>query len=166
MLKTRRRKGLGDQIAVSKYLDDEFVVSVSRYIGSAAPHTPVSSRCRPLGMLIYWDEGDSVEIDIVRTGLMEINITEFATFNRVTVEVMRWWKLPRRRVVSDKYLGIPQTRYCISSLFLSCPGPSYTMRRVTVTALVFAVSALANSEAPKATFTVCIPSRIRRRQHS
>jgi 116 kDa U5 small nuclear ribonucleoprotein component len=36
-LKTRRRKGLGDQIAVSKYLDDEFVVSApqpirSRYI--------------------------------------------------------------------------------------------------------------------------------------
>ena len=29
MLKTRRRKGLGDQIAVSKYLDDEFVVSDS-----------------------------------------------------------------------------------------------------------------------------------------
>lgn len=27
VLKTRRRKGLGDQIAVSKYLDDEFVVS-------------------------------------------------------------------------------------------------------------------------------------------
>lgn len=34
MLKTRRRKGLGDQIAVSKYLDDEFVVrrvAVSRW---------------------------------------------------------------------------------------------------------------------------------------
>jgi len=30
VLKTRRRKGLGDQIAVSKYLDDEFVVSVTR----------------------------------------------------------------------------------------------------------------------------------------
>ena len=29
VLKTRRRKGLGDQIAVSKYLDDEFVVSTS-----------------------------------------------------------------------------------------------------------------------------------------
>ena len=29
VLKTRRRKGLGDQIAVSKYLDDEFVVSPS-----------------------------------------------------------------------------------------------------------------------------------------
>ena len=29
VLKTRRRKGLGDQIAVSKYLDDEFVVSES-----------------------------------------------------------------------------------------------------------------------------------------
>ncbi|KAH8991981.1 Calreticulin family-domain-containing protein [Lactarius akahatsu] len=29
VLKTRRRKGLGDQIAVSKYLDDEFVVSCS-----------------------------------------------------------------------------------------------------------------------------------------
>jgi U5 small nuclear ribonucleoprotein component len=28
-LKTRRRKGLGDQIAVSKYLDDEFVVGAS-----------------------------------------------------------------------------------------------------------------------------------------
>ena len=28
VLKTRRRKGLGDQIAVSKYLDDEFVVSL------------------------------------------------------------------------------------------------------------------------------------------
>lgn len=27
VLKTRRRKGLGDQIAVSKYLDDEFIVS-------------------------------------------------------------------------------------------------------------------------------------------
>ena len=31
VLKTRRRKGLGDQIAVSKYLDDEFVVS-SRFL--------------------------------------------------------------------------------------------------------------------------------------
>jgi hypothetical protein len=28
VLKTRRRKGLGEQIAVSKYLDDEFVVCV------------------------------------------------------------------------------------------------------------------------------------------
>lgn len=27
VLKTRRRKGLGDQIAVSKYLDEEFLVS-------------------------------------------------------------------------------------------------------------------------------------------
>jgi hypothetical protein len=32
-LKTRRRKGLGDQIAVSKYLDDEFVVSDSVHVG-------------------------------------------------------------------------------------------------------------------------------------
>jgi U5 small nuclear ribonucleoprotein component len=32
VLKTRRRKGLGDQIAVSKYLDDEFVVSLFRFI--------------------------------------------------------------------------------------------------------------------------------------
>ncbi|KZT08599.1 Calreticulin-domain-containing protein [Laetiporus sulphureus 93-53] len=29
VLKTRRRKGLGDQIAVSKYLDDEFIVPLS-----------------------------------------------------------------------------------------------------------------------------------------
>ena len=28
-LKTRRRKGLGDQIAVSKYLDDDFVLALS-----------------------------------------------------------------------------------------------------------------------------------------
>jgi U5 small nuclear ribonucleoprotein component len=34
VLKTRRRKGLGDQIAVSKYLDDEFVVSDSFPLGS------------------------------------------------------------------------------------------------------------------------------------
>ncbi len=35
VLKTRRRKGLGDQIAVSKYLDDEFVVRVhaGRWLG-------------------------------------------------------------------------------------------------------------------------------------
>lgn len=36
VLKTRRRKGLGDQIAVSKYLDDEFVVSrcyLSPFVG-------------------------------------------------------------------------------------------------------------------------------------
>ena len=29
VLKTRRRKGLGDQISVSKYLDDEFIVSAA-----------------------------------------------------------------------------------------------------------------------------------------
>ncbi|KAI0690740.1 Calreticulin family-domain-containing protein [Cytidiella melzeri] len=33
VLKTRRRKGLGDQIAVSKYLDDEFVVSPTVCVG-------------------------------------------------------------------------------------------------------------------------------------
>ncbi|KZO91876.1 Calreticulin-domain-containing protein [Calocera viscosa TUFC12733] len=35
VLKTRRRKGLGDQIAVSKYLDDEFVVSTVLIAASA-----------------------------------------------------------------------------------------------------------------------------------
>ena len=29
VLKTMRRKGLGDQISVSKYLDDEFIVSAA-----------------------------------------------------------------------------------------------------------------------------------------
>lgn len=29
VLKTRRRKGLGDQISVAKYLDDEFVLAIS-----------------------------------------------------------------------------------------------------------------------------------------
>ncbi|KAF8433490.1 Calreticulin family-domain-containing protein [Boletus edulis BED1] len=36
VLKTRRRKGLGDQIAVSKYLDDEFVVPLSVVLVAAA----------------------------------------------------------------------------------------------------------------------------------
>lgn len=35
VLKTRRRKGLGDQIAVSKYLDDEFVVSCRSLISAS-----------------------------------------------------------------------------------------------------------------------------------
>ncbi|KDQ63070.1 hypothetical protein JAAARDRAFT_65149 [Jaapia argillacea MUCL 33604] len=35
VLKTRRRKGLGDQIAVSKYLDDEFVVALSALLAFA-----------------------------------------------------------------------------------------------------------------------------------
>ena len=42
VLKTRRRKGLGDQIAVSKYLDDEFVVSnaISFFFPLVNPRTP------------------------------------------------------------------------------------------------------------------------------
>ncbi|KAH9920212.1 Calreticulin family-domain-containing protein [Epithele typhae] len=36
VLKTRRRKGLGDQIAVSKYLDDEFIVPLSAILAVAA----------------------------------------------------------------------------------------------------------------------------------
>ncbi|KAJ7492233.1 Calreticulin family-domain-containing protein [Mycena latifolia] len=36
VLKTRRRKGLGEQIAVSKYLDDEFVVSLPIFAASGA----------------------------------------------------------------------------------------------------------------------------------
>ena len=32
VLKARRRKGLGDQIAVSKYLDDEFVVRFDSFV--------------------------------------------------------------------------------------------------------------------------------------
>ncbi|TFK70453.1 Calreticulin-domain-containing protein [Pluteus cervinus] len=37
VLKTRRRKGLGDQIAVSKYLDDEFVVTSGAIAQSEEP---------------------------------------------------------------------------------------------------------------------------------
>lgn len=37
VLKTRRRKGLGDQIAVSKYLDDEFVVSTKTTLAACSP---------------------------------------------------------------------------------------------------------------------------------
>ncbi|KAH8110606.1 Calreticulin family-domain-containing protein [Phellopilus nigrolimitatus] len=36
VLKTRRRKGLGDQISVSKYLDDEFVVPLSAFFALAS----------------------------------------------------------------------------------------------------------------------------------
>ncbi|KAI0718917.1 Calreticulin family-domain-containing protein [Cerioporus squamosus] len=35
VLKTRRRKGLGDQISVSKYLDDEFIVPLSAFLALA-----------------------------------------------------------------------------------------------------------------------------------
>lgn len=43
MLKTRRRKGLGDQIAVSKYLDDEFVVRVIWHILAVIPVLTLST---------------------------------------------------------------------------------------------------------------------------
>lgn len=55
MLKTRRRKGLGDQIAVSKYLDDEFVVSGSHARVEALPKLMdvCSLLCLRLDMPIY-----------------------------------------------------------------------------------------------------------------
>ena len=63
VLKTRRRKGLGDQIAVSKYLDDEFVVSshtVFSHCGGSCCKLirwlPSSLRCRHQGTLICWVE--------------------------------------------------------------------------------------------------------------
>lgn len=43
VLKTRRRKGLGDQIAVSKYLDDEFVVRISILYFAAKQDDPIHS---------------------------------------------------------------------------------------------------------------------------
>jgi hypothetical protein len=56
VLKTRRRKGLGDQIAVSKYLDDEFVVSSPECLAIYSLLTWVHSSLslRP-DMQIYWD---------------------------------------------------------------------------------------------------------------
>lgn len=65
VLKTRRRKGLGDQIAVSKYLDDEFVVSYPFHtayflaalrigVVSHGTDTLRSLRSLRLDMLIYW----------------------------------------------------------------------------------------------------------------
>jgi len=62
VLKTRRRKGLGDQIAVSKYLDDEFVVSypfhtayfLAALVVSHGTDTLRSLRSLRLDMLIYW----------------------------------------------------------------------------------------------------------------
>ncbi|KAF9225317.1 Calreticulin-domain-containing protein [Gyrodon lividus] len=47
VLKTRRRKGLGDQIAVSKYLDDEFVVTLSVIIAAAAAAGANASEDQP-----------------------------------------------------------------------------------------------------------------------
>ena len=56
VLKTRRRKGLGDQIAVSKYLDDEFVVCSTT---SSVHHHPAdahhSSLLPPPAMPTSWD---------------------------------------------------------------------------------------------------------------
>jgi hypothetical protein len=52
VLKTRRRKGLGDQIAVSKYLDDEFVVSgwLWKRDETTDSKNKISSHCPRLGM--------------------------------------------------------------------------------------------------------------------
>ncbi|KAI0050624.1 Calreticulin-domain-containing protein [Auriscalpium vulgare] len=47
VLKTRRRKGLGDQIAVSKYLDDEFVVPVHALL-AAVIATTASAADKPV----------------------------------------------------------------------------------------------------------------------
>jgi 116 kDa U5 small nuclear ribonucleoprotein component len=54
VLKTRRRKGLGEQIAVSKYLDDEFVVRIY-YLSTVALvfMFPSRRRCLRQVMLIY-----------------------------------------------------------------------------------------------------------------
>lgn len=58
VLKTRRRKGLGDQIAVSKYLDDEFVVSKGAPASRSPSHNlPFSWRCLRPDMLISSDRG-------------------------------------------------------------------------------------------------------------
>ncbi|KAJ8587787.1 Calreticulin-domain-containing protein [Rhizopogon salebrosus TDB-379] len=48
VLKTRRRKGLGDQIAVSKYLDDEFVVTLSVILVAAAASASASEDSKPV----------------------------------------------------------------------------------------------------------------------
>ena len=57
VLKTRRRKGLGDQIAVSKYLDDEFVVSAPRLRnGGMFTDEHNSWRCQRRGMRTCWVE--------------------------------------------------------------------------------------------------------------
>jgi hypothetical protein len=55
VLKTRRRKGLGDQIAVSKYLDDEFVVSAERCMSYVVLDNLCSSLCLRRDMLIFSD---------------------------------------------------------------------------------------------------------------
>jgi hypothetical protein len=57
VLKTRRRKGLGDQIAVSKYLDDEFVVSetiASKRVGNTK--IGLSWPSLPLATQTCWDD--------------------------------------------------------------------------------------------------------------
>ncbi|KAI0081162.1 Calreticulin-domain-containing protein [Panus rudis PR-1116 ss-1] len=48
VLKTRRRKGLGDQIAVSKYLDDEFVVTLSALLAVAASSVARAEDVKPV----------------------------------------------------------------------------------------------------------------------
>jgi hypothetical protein len=55
VLKTRRRKGLGDQIAVSKYLDDEFVVSHTKFyeLCNKLLMDTFSWHCQRLDMQIY-----------------------------------------------------------------------------------------------------------------
>ncbi len=66
VLKTRRRKGLGDQIAVSKYLDDEFVVSTIRFAPVIWRVEFNCSRCswlfRRRDMLIFWVDAVNVVV--------------------------------------------------------------------------------------------------------
>ncbi|KAF9524095.1 Calreticulin family-domain-containing protein [Crepidotus variabilis] len=47
VLKTRRRKGLGEQIAVSKYLDDEFVVTLPVLVLAASATIAIADEAKP-----------------------------------------------------------------------------------------------------------------------
>lgn len=68
VLKTRRRKGLGDQIAVSKYLDDEFVVrpvSHSPHLEASLTLFVLSLRYRHRGTPIFLDSCKSMYVSML-----------------------------------------------------------------------------------------------------
>jgi len=68
VLKTRRRKGLGDQIAVSKYLDDEFVVcstisGVHHHLTDRGAYHSLLSH--PPAMRTFWDRLTARRVECV-----------------------------------------------------------------------------------------------------
>ncbi|KIY65966.1 Calreticulin-domain-containing protein [Cylindrobasidium torrendii FP15055 ss-10] len=86
VLKTRRRKGLGDQIAVSKYLDDEFVVACTVGVGA----------CRSIRLRAYLECAERNKAQIVG------NATSFVSTMRSAATVSALALVATSALAQDK----------------------------------------------------------------